>query len=129
MTLIEKHAIAAMASGWTLGGVRQSGRHPAELPLACAAVALWQELAARVGVDVEYRPSGNLRLARNGAEADLIRGLVMEQRALGLELDFLSGNDAVRAIAPAISPDVVGASYCPTDGHANPVKTTMAFAE
>ena len=32
--LIEKRRIAAMASGWTLGGVRQSGRHPAELPLA-----------------------------------------------------------------------------------------------
>ncbi|MCA3563349.1 MAG: FAD-binding oxidoreductase [Methylocystis sp.] len=34
--LIEKRRIAAMASGWTLGGVRQSGRHPAELPLARA---------------------------------------------------------------------------------------------
>ena len=34
-----------MASGWTLAGVRQSGRHPAELPLARAAVARWERLA------------------------------------------------------------------------------------
>ncbi|MEZ4496431.1 MAG: hypothetical protein R2845_06560 [Thermomicrobiales bacterium] len=32
-----------MASGWTLASVRQSGRHPAELPLA-AAVARWREI-------------------------------------------------------------------------------------
>src|SRR6185436_1043330 len=30
VTLIESKGIAAMASGRTLGGVRQSGRHPAE---------------------------------------------------------------------------------------------------
>ena len=49
VTLIEKHGIAAMASGWTLGGVRQSGRDPAELPLARAAVAIWATLGERLG--------------------------------------------------------------------------------
>lgn len=128
VTLLEKHVIAAMASGWTLGGVRQSGRHPAELPLARAAVARWQEMAATLGIDAEYRQSGNLRLARNRAEADLIHALVQQQQALGLDLRFLPDNDAVRAVAPAISRDVVAASWCPTDGHANPVKATQGFA-
>ena len=32
--VIEKYFPASMGSGWTLGGVRQSGRDPAELPLA-----------------------------------------------------------------------------------------------
>jgi sarcosine oxidase subunit beta len=68
VTLIEKRSLAAMASGRTLGGVRQSGRHPAELPLARAAVALWKDLAERLGADVDYRQGGNLRLARTPAE-------------------------------------------------------------
>src|ERR1700704_3439767 len=76
VTLIDKHGIAAMASGWTLGGVRQSGRDPAE----------------RLGADVEYRRNGNLRLARTPEEVDLIRALVSTQQALGLELHFLSDN-------------------------------------
>ena len=38
-----------MASGWTLGGVRQSGRDPAELPLARAAVEIWGGLAETLG--------------------------------------------------------------------------------
>ncbi|HSS71707.1 MAG TPA: FAD-binding oxidoreductase [Casimicrobiaceae bacterium] len=128
VTLIEKHGIAAMASGWTLGGVRQSGRDPAELPLARAAVAMWGELAETLGADVEYRRTGNLRLARTPGEVDVIRALVQAQQALGLELHFLSDNAAVRAVAPEISRDVLAASYCPTDGHANPVKATQAFA-
>jgi sarcosine oxidase subunit beta len=128
VTLIEKHRIAAMASGWTLGGVRQSGRDPAELPLARAAIALWSELAHTLGVDVEFRQGGNLRLARTPDEVQVIRQLVENQRALGLDLHFLSDSAAVRAVAPAISPAVLAASYCPTDGHANPVKATQAFA-
>src|SRR5438477_12162501 len=89
VTLIEKHGVAAMASGWTLGGVRQSGRDPAELPLARAAVAMWSGLHDTLDADVEYRRKGNLRLARNAAEAELIRALVASQRAQGLEIDFL----------------------------------------
>ncbi|WP_445809879.1 hypothetical protein [Yoonia sp.] len=38
----EAHRPAAIASGWTLAGVRQSGRDPAELALARAAVEIWQ---------------------------------------------------------------------------------------
>jgi sarcosine oxidase subunit beta len=128
VTLIEKHTIAAMASGWTLGGVRQSGRDPAELPLARAAVAMWGGLAETLDADVEYRRGGNLRLARTPAEVEVIRTLVLAQQALGLELHFLTDNDAIRAVAPAISRNVLAASYCPTDGHANPVKATRAFA-
>src|SRR6202023_992437 len=100
VTLIEKHGIAAMASGWTLGGVRQSGRDPAELPLARAAVALWPALRERLGEDVEYRRLGNLRLARDDAEVEIIRRMVEEQRGRGLELDFLPDNRAVREVAP-----------------------------
>ena len=128
VTLIEKHGIAAMASGWTLGGVRQSGRDPAELPLARAAVAIWGGLAETLGADIEYRRSGNLRLARTPAEVDVIRALVSTQQALGLELHFLPDNAAVRAVAPEISRNVLAASYCPTDGHANPIRATQAFA-
>src|SRR6476661_5917682 len=103
VTLVEKGGIAAMASGRTLGGVRQSGRHPAELLLARAAVAQWAGLHEALGADVGYRREGNLRLARTPAEVDVVRGLVESQRAQGLDLAFLPDNAAARAIAPALS--------------------------
>lgn len=126
--LFEARSLAAMASGWTLGGVRQSGRDPAELPLAKAAVERWGGLDAELDAQTGYRRHGNLRLARNEAEVEVIRDLVAAQRGLGLELDYLPDNAAVRALAPAIAPSVLAASFCPGDGHADPIPATRAFA-
>jgi sarcosine oxidase subunit beta len=128
VTLIEKHSLAAMGSGWSLAGVRQSGRDPAELPLALAAIALWPNLADDLGAPTDYRRHGNLRLARNPEEAAKIRTMVNEQAGRGLELSYLADNAAVRAVAPALSPEVLAASFCPSDGHADPLKTVQAFA-
>jgi sarcosine oxidase subunit beta len=127
VTLLEKGALASMASGWTLAGVRQSGRHAAELPLAAAAVRRWEQLADELDSDVGYRQEGNLRLARTPEEVPTIANLVREQRARGLEVTFLDGNQAVRAVAPALAETIVAASYCPSDGHADPVATVHAF--
>jgi sarcosine oxidase subunit beta len=126
--LLDRYGPAAMASGWTLAGVRQSGRHPAELPLARAAVALWGELSERLGADVRYRRRGNLRLARTEAEVKVIETLVVEQSAAGLDLVMLRGAE-VHDAAPAISPDVLAASLCPSDGHADPHLAVQAFVD
>jgi sarcosine oxidase subunit beta len=126
--LLEARRIAAMASGWTLGGVRQSGRHPAELPLARAAVKLWPRLADQLGFETGYHQRGNIRLARNLSEAAAMRELVSHQRMLGLDLEFLDGNAAVRGVAPAVSDGVTAASFCPSDGFADAVAATTAFA-
>ncbi len=128
VTLVERGELASMASGWTLAGVRQSGRDKAEVPLARAAVRRWEHLSEELDADVEYRQEGNLRLARNADEVPRIETMVHEQQALGLDLRYLPDNDAVRAIAPALSGTVLAASFCPTDGHANPHKTVNAFA-
>jgi sarcosine oxidase subunit beta len=117
-----------MASGWTLAGVRQSGRHPAELPLAMAAVRRWATLDEELGADVEYRRHGNLRLARTPDEVPEIERVVAIGKAQGLDLTFLPDNQNVREVAPALSESIVAASFCPTDGHANPTKTVQAFA-
>lgn len=127
VALVEKGSLASMASGWTLAGVRQSGRHPAEVPLARAAVRRWEDLEEELGADVEYRQDGNLRLARTPDEVERIAAMVGEQRALGLDLTYLPDGDAVRAVAPTLAESICAASLCPTDGHANPVLAVTAF--
>jgi sarcosine oxidase subunit beta len=127
VVLVDRYGPAAMASGWTLAGVRQSGRHPAELPLAKAAVALWATLDQELGARTGYRRNGNLRLARTPEEVPVIEAVVRGQRAAGLDLALLSGHAEIREIAPALSPGILAASYCPTDGSADPVSTVLAF--
>ncbi|HEV2108244.1 MAG TPA: FAD-binding oxidoreductase [Thermomicrobiales bacterium] len=128
VVLLERGDLASMASGWTLAGVRQSGRHPAELPLAQHAVRRWERLSEELGVDVEYRQDGNLRLARTEEDVPVIQDLVDSQRGAGLDVTFLPDNASIREIAPALAESIVAASWCPSDGHANPTETVRAFA-
>lgn len=128
VALLDRWGPAAMASGWTLAGVRQSGRHPAELPLARAAVEMWRGLSDRLGADVRYRQEGNLRLARTEAEVPVIERLVEEQAAAGLDVTLLRGRE-VQAVAPAVAGSVLAACHCPSDGHADPVAAVTAFVE
>ncbi len=128
VTLFEARRLGAMASTWTLGGVRQSGRDPAELPLARAAIERWSRLDDVLGAPTGYRRKGNLRLARTEAEIEVIRAMVSAQRERGLSLEFLERRADIRAIAPAIGDAVLAASFCPGDGHADPDLTIAAYA-
>jgi len=127
--VIEKYAPAAMASGWTLGGVRQSGRLLPELPLAKYSVEQWSQLSHTLGYDTGYMQEGNLRLARNEAEAKAIEALVKKQKNNGLDIVYLSDIKEIQAIAPCVSNGILAASFCPTDGHADPVATVNAYKE
>ena len=128
VVVIDRFGPAAMASGWSLAGVRQSGRHPAELPMAKAAVEMWANLDEDLGAPTHYTRKGNVRLARNEDEYGQIRKMVDAQTAEGLDLVFLPDNGTLRDIAPAVSPHIPGASFCPTDGHADPHASVAAFA-
>lgn len=127
VTLLERDQLHAMGSGWTLAGVRQSGRHSAELPIAREAIRRWESLNEELDADVEYRQYGNLRLAFDEDEAQIVHQVVADGVASGIPMEYLDG-DAARQIAPEITTSVVGASFCPTDGHANNHKAVQAFA-
>jgi sarcosine oxidase subunit beta len=129
VTLLERGDLASMASGWTLAGVRQSGRKEQELPLALAAVRRWKQLADELGTDVEYRQHGNLRLALIAEDIPAMKQVVETGNAHGIPMRWLDGIQAVHEVAPALTDELVGASFCPTDGHANPTKVVLAFAE
>lgn len=126
VAVIEQFVPAAMASGWTMAGVRQSGRHSAELPLARAAVAIWAELDDMLGAPTRYRRTGNLRLARDEAEAATIEALVRGHLADGLEIELVEGDD-IRRVEPAIAPRVRVASLCRGDGDADGEATVLAY--
>ena len=109
------------------GGVRQSGRDPRELPLAMYDIKnLWPTLSEELEVDCEYHQDGNLRLGKTEKHLEILQGLADRARACGLDVRMIDG-DEVRAINPYLSDEVIGASWCPTDGHANPLTTTLGY--
>lgn len=126
--LLERAGIGAGASGRSGGGVRQSARASAELQLANETVALFQSLADELGVDIEYTQRGNLRLVES---VDHIRPMqvdVTRQQSYGLDVRWLGQAETCELVPSLRRESVLGASYCPTDGHANPLKVVTAFA-
>ena len=109
------------------GGVRQSGRDPRELPLAMYAVEhLWPHLSEELGINVEYHKEGNLRLGKTEHHMEILQGLTDRAVACGLDVRMIDGKE-VRAINPYLSEEVIGASWCATDGHANSLLTTLGY--
>ncbi|MBW1713910.1 MAG: FAD-binding oxidoreductase, partial [Deltaproteobacteria bacterium] len=127
--VLEKGRAGEEASGRCGGGVRQQNRDRAEVPLALAAVKMWAQMEAELGEDVGYRVGGNLRLVNSPAEYETFHRIPDWEREMGLEAEFVSA-DETRRLAPSLSgeAELLGATYCPTDGTANPLLTIKAIA-
>lgn len=109
------------------GGVRQSGRDVRELPYAMYGIKhLWPTLSEELGVDVEYTQKGNLRLGKTEAHLKKLKTLADNAQSVGLDVRMVDAKE-VQEICPYLSKDIIGASWCPTDGHANPLTTTLGY--
>jgi len=109
------------------GGVRQSGRDKRELPIAMYGVReLWPTLSEELGMDIEYYQEGNLRLGKTADHLQTLNVLAENAKSCGLDIRMIDGYEA-RQICPYLSEEVIGASWCPSDGHANPLLVTLAY--
>lgn len=128
VALVEKGEIADEQSSRAWGFVRQQGRDPAEMPMALASNAIWRGLEAALGADVEWTVGGNLALAADEARMERLRGWLPIAREFGLDTRVLSRAE-VLDLVPAMTGPYLGGMYTPGDGHAEPRKATVAFAE
>lgn len=127
VVLFERGRCGAQASGVNFGGVRQQGRHLAELPLARRSRQIWASLAGLVGSDCEFMATGHLKLARNDAEMAELEAYRLTAQELGLDLELV-GKTALRERFPFLGGHLAGGSLCREDGQANPRLVAPAFA-
>jgi sarcosine oxidase subunit beta len=128
VVVIEKDAGAGLqASGRNAGGVRQQGRRAA-LPLAMEAIRLWGGLAQELASELEYHRTGNLILALDEkSSANLEEEAVWEQAQGLLDVRMISAAEC-HEIVPGLTDQVVAGKHCASDGAANPMLVTPAFA-
>ncbi len=127
VTVLERTAVGAGASGASAAGVRAMGRDPAERAMALASLAQWPDLDRELEGSTGYRRGGGLRVAENAAAHAEARADGAAQRADGVSVELVDASDA-RQIAPGLSPAVVGGVHCPIDGQADALATVQAFA-
>lgn len=129
VVLDRRSPAAPNSASWaSAGGVRRQGRHPAEVPLAIAAIDRWPDLTAELDADLAYQQAGNLKVAENDEQAVEIKAFAEQQQARGLADVTLLTPQEISDLVPDIAPTVIVGSYAPRDGQADPVRTTAAFA-
>ena len=129
VTLLERSLVGQQASGTNFGNVRRQGRPAFEIPIANRALETWRRMPELTGSDVEFLRHGHLRIGYRDRPEILARfhAYAAEVAPLGLPLEVLEGA-ALHARFPFLGPDVLGGSFSPEDGHANPRLVAPAFA-
>ena len=127
VTLLERDQIGQYASGVNFGNVRRQGRFLGQLELANRSFALWKRLPQLIGDDLEFIPSGHMRVCYREDEIAELQAYANAPEARELELQIVTGK-ALHERFPFLGPEVKGGSYAPHDGHANPRLAAPAFA-
>jgi glycine/D-amino acid oxidase-like deaminating enzyme len=126
VVLLERTAVGGEQSGRNWGFVRQQGRHPIEIPLAVESNRIWQSAEADLDADIEWMRGGNLAFALTTERLAQYEGWIEEARGL---IDARIVNpDEIQELVRGLRGEVLGGLYTPSDGHADPVKATLAFA-
>lgn len=125
--VIEKNYVGRHASGVNAGGVRTLSRHVAEIPLALASRELWYRIGDLVDDDCGFEQHGQVRVAENEADVDVLRKRLDLMHSLGYTHEAWISADDLRAMIPSIVPSVQGGVIAREDAAADPYRTTRAF--
>jgi len=127
VVVVERGPVPGEQSRKNWGFVRQQGRDPLELPLVVEANRLWQGLERELNADIEWTQGGNLALAADESRLARFEAWLPVAREFGLPTHLLRARD-LDSVVPGLAGGWVGGMHTPGDGHADPEKTTDAFA-
>jgi len=131
VAVIEKRYLASGATGACGAGIRQQWSTKENATLAIQSVKIFQKLSSELGQDIEFRQGGYLIAVHDHKEMEQAEQNVALQRSLGLTVDILEPEE-ITDVVPILDVKgmhAIGATFCPTDGHANPFRTTFAYAD
>jgi len=95
--------------------------------------SLWPEFAEELedatGIKLELSQPGGVEFCLSDKESEeTVLQLEQIRQTLGGDYPFeLIQHDALKKMIPEIGPDVIGATYCPEDGHVNPLYLLRAL--
>jgi len=127
VTLLEAEHCGRFASSASAGGVRSLNRHPAEIPLARAALYLWRQLPELIGDDGGFAAGGQIRVAEDAASLAMLERRHAMLRELGYDHERLVGRNELKRRIPHLVDDCPGALIVEDDGFADPLRCVHAF--
>ena len=118
--------VQLLAYDFSESGPQDGGPAAATLPLGPQSIALWKEIAAEAGEPLGIITEGGLMVAEDEGTMRWLAAKVAMENRHGIESRLIGANE-LRAIAPALSPTLAGADFCPGEGYGDPLRGSFAL--
>lgn len=127
--VIEREAHQGQGStGKSMGGVRAQFATPVNILMSLYSIDFFARFDEITGHPADYRPHGYLFVATCERHLDYLRANRERQMALGLkDVELVSREEIVEIVPQLRSDDIMGGTFCQTDGFVDPHSVMMGF--
>ncbi|MFZ3210691.1 MAG: FAD-dependent oxidoreductase [Terriglobales bacterium] len=116
------------STGKSMGGVRAQFATPVNIQMSLYSIPFYASFDERLGHPAGYKPQGYLFVATSERHLEYLRTNQEKQKALGLKTARMVSADEIRSLFPQLrADDVVGGSFCSTDGFVDPYSAMVGL--
>jgi sarcosine oxidase subunit beta len=116
------------STGKSMGGVRAQFSTPVNIQMSLYSIPFFRDFELTMGHPSGYRAQGYLFVATTERHLDYLRTNHAAQVAAGLKTALLVSRDEIVARVPQLrSDDIIGGSFCSTDGFVDPYSVMTGF--
>jgi sarcosine oxidase, subunit beta len=128
VVVLERDTLGSGSSAKPLGGIRGTFSDAGNVQLGLRSLRAFETFEARFGTPIGLRQVGYLFLFRTEAEMAAVEDSVRVQNRLGCNSRMVSPAEA-QDINPFLDPSpLLGASFSPRDGYAEPARVVAGYA-
>jgi sarcosine oxidase, subunit beta len=127
--VVEREAHQGKGStGKSMGGVRAQFATPVNIQMSKYSIDFFSKFDEVVGHPADYRAHGYLFCATNENHLTYLKANRERQNALGVtNVEWVTPRDIVKMVPQLRVDDILGGTFCPTDGFVDPHSVMMGF--
>jgi sarcosine oxidase subunit beta len=116
------------STGKSMGGVRAQFATKPNIQMSLYSIPFYASFDQRLGQPAGYRAQGYMFVATRQSHLDYLTTNQALQKSLGLTQARMVTRDEIVATVPQLrTDDVLGGSFCPTDGFVDPYSVMVGF--
>lgn len=116
------------STGKSMGGVRAQFATKPNIQMSLYSIPFYAAFEERLGQPADYRPQGYMFVATKPSHLEYLRTNQALQKSLGLKnVGMVTRDDIVERVPQLRSDDILGGSFCSTDGFVDPNSVMVGF--
>jgi len=129
VVLVERDQLASGSTALSAGGIRLQFSLESNIRIAMESLRYFERFAEEFETEIDFRQHGYLFLATEPRDWAEFQVNVALQQHMGVPVRLLSLQEICDMASYLYLDDVLGGTFCPRDGYADPYSVAMGFAK